>query len=260
MVKVGVIGAGGRMGVAVCNAINNDSELELVAGIDPARAGSEIELNNASVTLSHKAELSALVEAGADVAVDFTHLEVALTNAEYCAANGIHMVIGTSGFKDDEIAKLDSLFNSSNCVVVPNFSISAVLLKHLSKIAAPFFETAEVIELHHDGKKDAPSGTAIDLATAIDEAGSDWAQDPTEVEILPSSRGAKVGSVPIHAVRMRGMVGHQEVIMGEVGQTLTLRQDSYDRSSFMPGVVLACKKVGSSEGVSLGLESFLGLE
>ncbi len=255
MIKVGVIGAGGRMGSITCETIIGEDGMELAAAIDPSTAGESIEGSDVVVS----GELSALTDAECDVVVDFTHLEIALANAEFCAANAIHMVIGTSGFTEAELAQLESQFTSSNCVVVPNFSISAVLLKHLSKISAPFFETCEVIELHHNGKKDTPSGTAMDLATAIGEASDDWAPDPTEVENVPSSRGSNINGVPVHSVRMAGMVGHQEVIMGTLGQTLTLRQDSYDRSSFMPGVVLAVRGIDDNGGVTLGLEKFLGL-
>lgn len=255
MIKVGVIGAGGRMGAITCETIIADPELELVAAIDPGTVGDAIA--GSDVTIA--GDLEALSAAGCEVAVDFTHLEIAKANAGFCSANGIHMVIGTSGFTDVEMSELEAQFSSSNCVVVPNFSISAVLLKHVSKISAPFFETCEVIELHHNQKKDTPSGTAMDLATAIGDASSDWTPDPTEVENVPESRGSNINGIPVHSVRMSGMVGHQEVIMGTLGQTLTLRQDSYDRSSFMPGVTLAVKGISNQTGVTLGLEKFLGI-
>jgi len=261
-INVGVIGAGGRMGLEVCKAVDADPGLSLVAAIDPGVAGKPVvrtaDLFDASFLYSDN--LSALVDSGCEVSIDFTHLDISKGNAEFCAENGINAVIGTSGFTEADIAKLETLFKNSNCLVAPNFGITAVLLKHLCTIAAPFFDTAEIIELHHDGKKDAPSGTAMDLAISMAAASSEWAQDPTEVENIPGSRGAKgAGDIPIHAVRMRGMTAHQEVIFGTEGQTMTLRQDSYNRESFMPGVVLAANKISEHPGVTVGLQSYLGI-
>lgn len=247
------------MGVRVCQSIVDDPELNLVAAVDPVKVSQPVELVNADHdSLVYSDSLQSLSENDCDVAVDFTHLDIAKANAEYCAQNKIHMVIGTSGFDESEISLLKNQFTESNCVVVPNFSISAVLLKRLAISAAPYFDTVEVIEYHHNQKKDAPSGTAIDLVEGIANAKSDWEEDPTTVENIESSRGAKgSGDIPIHAVRMKGMMGHQEVIFGSEGQILTLRQDSFDRSSFMPGVILAVKKIVNTPGVSVGLDSFL---
>jgi len=259
-IKVGVIGAGGRMGVEVCKAVDADPGLELAAAVDPGFVGKVVvrDPDMQDDAFVYSESLQALVDSQCSVSIDFTHLDISKGNAKFCAENAIHAVIGTSGFTESDVAELEEQFTNSNCLVAPNFGITAVLLKHLSAIAAPFFETAEIIELHHDGKKDAPSGTAMDLAAAMAKASSDWAPDPTEVQNIPGSRGAKgAGDIPIHAVRMRGMTAHQEVILGTAGQTMTLRQDSYDRASFMPGVILAAKKIADYPGISVGLENYM---
>jgi len=261
-INVGVIGAAGRMGIEVCKAIDEDPNLKLVAAVDPGHAGKVVDraTEHISEQFTYSESVQALVDNNCSVSIDFTHLDVSKPNAKFCADNGIHAVIGTSGYTDSDIAELKEQFKSSNCLLAPNFGITAVLLKHFCALAAPFFETAEIIELHHDGKKDAPSGTAADIASAMAAASSDWAQDPTEVENIPGSRGARgAGGIPIHAVRMRGMTAHQEVIFGTTGQTMTLRQDSYDRQSFMPGVVLAANKVAEHPGVTVGLADYLGI-
>jgi 4-hydroxy-tetrahydrodipicolinate reductase len=177
--------------------------------------------------------------------------------------HGIHAVVGTTGFNDDDIALFESAFGGNdgpNCLIAPNFAISAVLMMRFAEMAAPWFDTAEVIELHHTRKVDAPSGTAIKtiemMAAARD---SDFAPDPTENEVYPGARGG-IGprGIRAHSVRMNGMVAHQEVILGAEGQTLTIRQDSYDRSSFMPGVLLACKKIAAHPGLVLSLDPYVG--
>jgi 4-hydroxy-tetrahydrodipicolinate reductase len=204
-----------------------------------------------------------MAEAGAQVAVDFTVIEAARANAAWCAAHGVHSVIGTSGFSDEALAELGSLFDGDgapHCVVAANFAVGGVLMTYLATKAAPYFDTVEIIESHHDTKKDSPSGTAIDTASRIAAASSDWATDPTEIEHLPGARGAKgAGGIPIHAVRMRGIVATQEVVFGATGQTLSIRHETFDRTSFMPGVLLAVKEVGEHPGLTVGLESLLGL-
>ncbi len=263
--RVGVIGAGGRMGQEVCRAVMAEDDLELVAGIDPFHAGSKIsEVAGADVGFEPDFVLSdgnaALVDADVDVVVDFTHLEAARSNIEFCAANGIHAVVGTSGFTEDDHVQIKELFSSSNCLIAPNFAIGAVLMMRFAELAAPFFETAEIIELHHDGKVDAPSGTAINTAERMAAASSDWADDPTEIETVAGARGASAaGGIPVHSVRMRGMTAHQEVVLGTAGQSLTIRHDSYDRSSFMPGVVMAVRRISEVPGLTIGLDGVLGL-
>ena len=244
--KVGIFGAAGRMGQEVARAVAADPELTLVAEVDP-------KLGNAA---------DAMAEAGAEVAVDFTVAESALANAKWCAAHGIHAVIGTSGLSGEQIGELRAAFEgtAANCLVAPNFAIGAVLMIRLAEIAAPFFDTAEVIELHHDGKADAPSGTAVHTVERLVAASPDWGPDPTRIENLPGARGAAgPGGIRVHSVRMRGMVAHEEVLLGTTGQTLTIRHDSYDRTSFMPGVVLAAKKIAEHPGLTVGLDAFLGL-
>ncbi|HRW41200.1 MAG TPA: 4-hydroxy-tetrahydrodipicolinate reductase, partial [Microthrixaceae bacterium] len=161
---------------------------------------------------------------------------------------------------DDDMAAFDAMFTRSNCVIAPNFAIGAVLMMHFAEVAAPYFDSAEIIELHHENKLDAPSGTAVHTAQRMAEASKDWTPDPTTSELIEGARGG-VGpaDIHIHSVRLRGLVAHQEVLLGTAGQTLTLRHDSIDRTSFMPGVVLAVKKVADRPGVTVGLEALLDL-
>jgi 4-hydroxy-tetrahydrodipicolinate reductase len=257
-IRVGVFGAAGRMGATVCAAVVADSELQLVAAVDPRGAGGSV----SDVVIA--AEPSAMTDAGAQVAVDFTILEAARANATWCAANGVHAVVGTTGFTDAHLRELRAAFTSSesnsNCIVAPNFAIGAVLMMRFAELAAPYFETAEIIELHHDAKADAPSGTAITTARRLAAASADWATDPTTQEVLPGARGGRgPAGIPIHSVRLRGLVAHQEVLLGTTGQSLTIRHDSYDRASFMPGVLLAVKRVADHPGLTVGLDAFLGL-
>ncbi len=252
--RVGVVGSGGRMGSTVCDAVSADARVRLVAAVDPARGGSTVH----GVTTS--TELRALADAGCEVVVDFTVAAAARQTLPWLAMHGIHAVVGTTGFTDDDIALFRSAFTGSNCVIASNFAISAVLMMRFAELAAPYFDTAEIIELHHDRKVDAPSGTAVTTAQRIAAASSEWAPDPTEHEVVPGARGGLgPAGIRVHSVRMRGMVAHQEVILGAAGQTLTLRQDSYDRDSYMPGVLLACAKIAEHPGVTLGLDALLGL-
>jgi 4-hydroxy-tetrahydrodipicolinate reductase len=253
MIKVGVFGAGGRMGRTVCGAVGADAELELVGGVDPEHSGERVE----GITIA--AEADALAATGAEVVVDFTHLMAARMNLEWAAANGVHAVVGTTGFDADDHARLRQEFTKSNCLVAPNFAIGAVLMMRFAELAAPFFETAEIIELHHDAKVDAPSGTAMMTAQRMAAASSEWGDDPTKTVIAEGARGGVgPGGIHVHAVRLHGLVAHQEVLLGTTGQMLTIRHDSYDRASFMPGVVLAAKKVVDLPGLTLGLDAVLG--
>ncbi len=253
-IRVGVLGAGGRMGSAVCDAIAADPDLELVAAVDPGHLGAVVH------DLDVAADPAALAEAGAEVAVDFTVLAAARDNARWCAEHGVHAVIGTTGWGRDELAELGKIFTTSNCLVAPNFAIGAVLMMRFAELAAPYFETAEVIELHHDAKADAPSGTAMMTVQRMAEASPSWAADPTRHEVVPGARGgAGPAGIHVHSVRLRGLVAHQEVLLGTAGQTLSIRHDSYDRASFMPGVLLAVKQVFSRPGLTVGLDALLGL-
>ena len=253
-IRVGVFGAAGRMGASVCDAVTADADLELVAAVDPAGAG------RSTHGLTIAADPRAMADAGVQVAVDFTVAAAARTNLSWCGLHGVHAVVGTTGFSDDDLTNFRSAFRTSNCLIAANFAISAVLMMKFAEMASPWFDTAEIIELHHDNKADAPSGTAMATAKRMAAASADWAADPTTHEVVEGARGGKgPADIRLHAVRMRGMVAHQEVILGAAGQTLTIRQDSYDRVSFMPGVVLACKKIAGLPGLTLGLEPVLGL-
>ena len=254
-IRVGVLGAAGRMGRAVCRAVDGADGLVLVAAADPAVVGEDLD---GVVVVAGPAEV---VEAGAEVVVDFTVVDASRANLPILADAGVHAVVGTSGLDGDDLAGLRASFTSSNCVVVPNFAIGAVLMMRFAEIAAPWFDTAEVLEFHHDGKVDAPSGTALATADRMAAASADWAADGTMTENLSGGgRGAKGPSdIRIHAVRMRGMVAHQEVVLGTTGQTLTIRHDTVDRDSFMPGVLLAVRRIAEVPGVTVGLDALLGL-
>ena len=253
-IRVGVVGAGGRMGAMVCDAVSADPALELVAAVDPKSSGAIVH----DITIA--GELRALAEARCDVVVDFTVAAAARVTLPWLAMHGMHAVVGTTGLDDDDIALFRQEFSGSNCLIAANFAISAVLMMRFAELAAPFFETAEIIEMHHDAKIDAPSGTAVATARRMAGAKGQWAPDPTQHEVYPGARGGLgPAGIRLHAVRMRGMVAHQEVILGANGQSLTIRQDSYDRVSFMPGVVLGCKRIADHPGLTLSLEPLLGL-
>lgn len=242
------------MGSTVCAAVLADNELELVAAVDPHAAG----LSAAGIEVHP--ELRALADADCHVVVDFTVAAAARATVPWLAMHGMHAVVGTTGFNDEDLAAFRTAFSGSNCLIASNFAISAVLMMRFAELAAPYFDTAEIIELHHDSKVDAPSGTAVATAQRMAAASSEWAADPTQHEAIPGARGSTgPAGIRVHSVRMRGMVAHQEVILGAAGQTLTIRQDSYDRASYMPGVLLACKKIAEHKGVTLGLDSFLGV-
>jgi 4-hydroxy-tetrahydrodipicolinate reductase len=255
MIRVGVFGAGGRMGSTVCRAVSDAPDMELVAAVDPVHAGTE------SGEIRLAAGAHQLEVAGAQVAVDFTVLHAARENIRWCAEHGVHAVVGTTGFGEAELAEFAELFDRSdaNGLIAPNFALGAVLMMRFAEMAAPFFETAEVIELHHDQKRDAPSGTASLTARRMAAASKDWADDPTSTLVAPGARGGLVDGIPVHSVRMRGMVAHQEVLLGTTGQTLSIRHDSYDRASFMPGVLLAVRKIAEMPGLTIGLDALLGL-
>ncbi len=263
MIRVGVFGAGGRMGATVCAAVAADPGLELVAAVDPHHADVDLQqlgVDGSGVQVARSAD--ALRDAGAEVAVDFTVADAARGNLEWCADHGVHAVVGTTGFSDTDLERFATRFTGSpaNCVIAPNFAIGAVLMMRFAELAAPYFETAEIIELHHDEKVDAPSGTAMLTVARMAEASPEWGVDPTERTVVDGARGgAGPGGIRVHSVRLRGLVAHQEVLLGTTGQMLTIRHDSYDRSSFMPGVLLAVRAVGEKPGLTLGLDALLGL-
>lgn len=246
-IKVGVLGAKGRVGQAIVEGVNAADDLELVAEID------------------RDTPLQELVDNGAEVVVDFTQPGVVMDNLKFVVEHGIHAVVGTTGFDAERLAKVEEWTKADGAghvLIAPNFAISAVLTMTLAKQAAKFFETAEVIEFHHPTKLDAPSGTAIHTAQGIadarKEAGLGAMPDATE-QSLEGARGADVDGVPVHAVRMRGMVAHEEVIFGAQGQSLTIRQDSYDRSSFTPGVLVGVRNIAEHPGLVVGLDNYLDL-
>jgi 4-hydroxy-tetrahydrodipicolinate reductase len=255
-IRVAVLGAGGRMGQAVCGAVIADSDLELAAAVDPEHAGDAV--HGTDVTID--AVIESLGEMPPEVVVDFTRIDAARGNLEWCADHGVHAVVGTTGFDDDDIANFQKRFTSSNCFIAPNFAIGAVLLMRFAELAAPWFESAEIIELHHDQKIDAPSGTAMLTAARMAAASGEWGADPTTKQVLSGARGAEgPAGIRVHSVRLRGLVAHEEVLLGTTGQSLSLRHDSYDRSSFLPGVVLAVKAVSGRPGVTVGLDALLDL-
>jgi len=254
-IRVGVLGAGGKVGAAVCAAVAEAEDTALISAVDPNAVGESTH----GITIT--AEVADLVATGVDVVVDFTHLEPARLNLPPLGAAGIHAVVGTTGFDDSDLTDLAASFTSSNCLIAPNFAIGAVLMMRFAELAAPHFERAEIIELHHEQKIDAPSGTAMKtLERMAAAAPAGFGDDPTRTHTLAGARGAAHESgIHVHSVRMRGMVAHQEVLLGTDGETLTIRHDSYDRSSFMPGVMLAVRNIGDHPGVTVGLEPFLGL-
>ena len=254
------------MGAEVCRAVADDPDLQLVAAVDPFHAGEALSesagITGSDVVIAKSS--SAFTDAGVEVAIDFTHAEAAYQNILWCAANSIHAVVGTTGFTASQIDEFRAALTNSNCLIAPNFAIGAVLMMRFAEMAAPFFDTAEIIEFHHDKKIDAPSGTATATAQRMADrmlaAGQRWADDPTEKEVYVGSRGGLgPADIRVHAVRMRGMVAHQEVILGTTGQTLVIRHDTTDRTSFMPGVVLAAKRIAQVPGLVFGLDPYLDL-
>ncbi|KJY32993.1 4-hydroxy-tetrahydrodipicolinate reductase [Streptomyces sp. NRRL S-495] len=245
--RVAVIGARGRIGSEAVKAVGAAPDLELVA------------------TLGRGSELSELTDAGVQVAVELTHPDSVMGNLDYCLSHGIHVVTGTTGWTEERLATVRGLLAAApelGLLIAPNFSIGAVLGMKFAQAAAKYFESVEVVELHHDHKADAPSGTATRtaqlIAAARAEAGRPPQQDAT-THGLPGARGADVDGVPVHSVRLRGLLAHQQVMFGDEGETLTLRHDSLHHSSFMPGILLGVRKVVETPGLTLGLEHFLDL-
>ena len=249
------------MGREVCAAVAAAADLELVAAVDPGAGG------DAVCGLDVRADLDALTEQRAEVAVDFTATEAARADIEWCTSNGVHLVVGTSGLGPDDLERADQLCTTSgvHVAVVPNFAIGAVLLMRFCEMAAPFMDGAEIIELHHDAERDVPSGTAMATAARIAGARAQAGVPPlpadaTELWTLEGARGGEgPGAVRVHSVRLPGLVAHQEVVFGATAQSLTLRHDSYDRRSFMPGVLLAVRALPGRPGLTVGLEPMLDL-
>lgn len=243
MLKVGVLGARGRMGAEVCRAVETDPDLELVAQVDADDDPSALD--------------------AAQVVVDFTHPDAVMGNIAYCLPRGINMVIGTTGFTDQRLDDVRALLEQHpqvGVLIASNFSIGAVLMMSFARQAAAYMTSAEIIELHHPNKADAPSGTSATTARAMSEARAAAGLGPmpdATVHALDGARGAVVDGIPVHSVRLAGLVAHQEVLFGTAGETLTIRHDSLDRVSFMPGVVLAAKAVPTIPGLTLGIDGLL---
>lgn len=243
--RVGVLGARGRMGVEVCRAVEAAPDLDLVATIDQGD------------------ELSTATDAGAQVMVDFTNPDAVMGNLRWCIDQGLNVVVGTSGFTEQKLDQVRGWLSDKpgvGVIIAPNFGIGAVLMMQFAARAARYFESVEIIEQHHPNKVDAPSGTAGHtarlIAKARAEAGMGPGPDATKDE-LPGARGATIDGVRVHAVRAAGLVAHQEVLFGTSGETLTIRHDSYNRESFMPGVLLAVRSVVHRPGLTVGLDALL---
>ena len=244
MIKVAVLGSRGRMGSEVVKAVEAASDCQLVAALDQGDS------------------LEALVNAGAQVVVDFTTPDVVMGNLEFLITHNIHAVVGTTGFNDAKLSKLSSLLSTSQSgvLIAPNFAIGAILMMDFAERAAKYFESVEIVELHHPNKVDAPSGTAARtaklIAAARNAAGVPAAPDATS-DSLEGARGADVDGVPVHSVRLRGLVAHQEVLFGGLGETLSIRHDSIDRAGFMPGVMLGVREISKHPGLTVGLDKFM---
>jgi 4-hydroxy-tetrahydrodipicolinate reductase len=246
-IRVGVLGARGKVGAEVCTAVEAADDLALVAEVD------------------QDDPIDSLVTSGAQVVVDFTHPDVVMDNLEFCVDHGIHAVVGTTGFDQNRLDILDDWLRKSpgtGVLIAPNFSIGAILMMQFAATAAPFYESVEIVELHHPNKADAPSGTARRtaelVAAARRKAGSPPVPDATSTS-LDGARGAVVEGIHVHGLRIRGLVAHQEVVLGGVGETLTIRHDSLDRVSFTPGVLTGVRQIADHPGLTVGLEHFLDL-
>lgn len=246
-IRVSVLGARGKVGSEVCAAVEAADDLDLVATVD---------LDD---------PIDALVTSGAQVVVDFTHPDVVMDSLEFCIDHGIHAVVGTTGFDQDRLDVLTGWLGNdptTGVLIAPNFSIGAILMMRFAALAAPFYESVEIVELHHPNKADAPSGTARRtaelVAAARREAGCPPVPDATSTS-LDGARGAVVDGIHVHGLRIRGLVAHQEVVLGGVGETLTIRHDSLDRVSFTPGVLTGVREIAGHPGLTVGLEHFLDL-
>jgi 4-hydroxy-tetrahydrodipicolinate reductase len=262
MIRVGVLGAAGRMGRLVCQAVDDDPDLALVAGINPSFGGEHLGrmIGRPEIDVRISDGLDTLLQSETEVAVDFTMPDAVMENVRWAIEHAMHIVVGTTGLGEDDLAEIERLLadegNESNVIVSPNFAIGAVLMQRFATQAARFFPAAEIIELHHEGKLDAPSGTARATAERMAKAREESWEGPSG-ESLEGVRGGDVQGIRIHSVRLPGLVAHQEVIFGGIGQTLSIRHDSSQRVSFMPGVILAIKSVFSRPGLTVGLEPLL---
>ncbi len=264
MIRVGVIGASGKMGRQVCAAVAGDPELGLVAAVDRDHSGENIGvlIGHPELKIMISEEIDMLADAECEVAVDFTHPRAVMDDIRWCVRHAIHAVVGTTGLTQPELDKIRNLIeeegSESNVFIAPNFAIGAVLMTHFAAAASKYLPNVEIVELHHDGKADAPSGTALKTAEEIAKAREEI-PPVTMGETVPGARGAEVDGMRVHSIRLPGLVAHQEVILAGPGQTLSIRHDAYDRTSFMPGVLLAIKNVAARPGLTVGLETLLDL-
>ena len=253
MIRVAVSGCAGRMGKTVVDAVGAADDMDVVCGIDPHGADAPFPVYASVAEAVDRAEF--------DVLVDFTQPDVVAGNLAVCLPAGIDCVVGTTGLSNDTIEQLAATAENGACLFyAPNFTTGAVLMMQFAKAAAPYFPEAEVIEFHHAKKKDAPSGTAVRTAQIIAEARAFESSAPgaeTEIEGCEGARGALVDGVPVHSVRSMGYVASQEVVFGSMGQSLAIRHDSWDRTSYMPGVLLGIRSVGEQQGLIVGLENFM---
>jgi 4-hydroxy-tetrahydrodipicolinate reductase len=244
--RVAVLGSKGKVGATMVHAVQAAEDLTLSAQVD---AGDPLRL---------------LTDNKTEVVIDFTHPDVVMDNLKFLIDNGIHAVVGTTGFTGERLQQVRTWLAAKpdvSALIAPNFAIGAVLSMHFARQAAPFYESVEVIELHHPHKADAPSGTAARTAALIAEARKELPPNPDATTAsLPGARGADVDGVPVHSVRLAGLVAHQEVLFGTAGETLTIRHDSMDRTSFVPGVLLAVRRVAEQPGLTVGIESLLNLQ
>ena len=251
------------MGREVCRAVVEDPECVLVAAVDTSGCDENIGplIGHPELKLEISEELDALTDAEVDVAVDFTHPDAVMDDIRWCVRHAIHIVVGTTGLTQADLDEIRALIeeegSESNVFVAPNFAIGAVLMMRFSAAASRWLPSVEIIELHHDKKADAPSGTAIKTAEEIAKARPEGGEAPPSKEVAPGARGGEVAGIHVHSVRLPGLVAHQEVILGGPGQSLTIRHDSYDRASFMPGVLLAVKEITKHPGLTYGLENLL---
>lgn len=243
--RVGVLGARGKVGTTMCAAVRDAGDLTLTAEVDAGDA------------------LQMFTETATQVVIDFTHPDVVMDNLKFLIGNGIHAVVGTTGFTEDRLQAVRGWLAAApgtGVLIAPNFAIGAVLSMHFAQKAAPYFESVEVVELHHPQKADAPSGTATRTAALIAQARKGMPPNPDATSTgLAGARGADVDGVPVHSVRLTGLVAHQEVLFGTMGETLTIRHDSLDRTSFVPGVLLAVRQIPRRPGLTIGIESLLDL-
>ncbi len=264
MIKVIVCGAAGRMGREVCKAVLNDPETSLVAACDLKNIGQDVGtlVGAEKIGVAIEENLKKAIEQyRPEVMIDFTHPASVMNNVRIALQSQVHAVVGTTGLTGENLDEIKGLCsqNNVNAVVSPNFSLGAVLMMKMAELAAPFFENVEIIELHHPAKADAPSGTALKTAESIGQKRKKEPTAPAGKESLPGARGGDFKGIKIHSVRLPGLMAHQKIIFGGLGQTLTISHDSIDRTSFMPGVLKAVKEVAKRPGLTYGLENLLGL-